>query len=102
MPGISDSPILPPHKVSLRTKVSRRLNITEEARRELPPGPNHKTEVTWKENLAAFLRYIDDGFSLCKVNFENRFGFCVNGVSYRVKHAIQSQNIFCHIVKKKR
>ena len=34
------------------------------------------------------------------VNFENSFGFTVNGVSIRSKHAVQSQNIFRHVVRR--
>ena len=32
-------------------------------------------------------------------NFENSFGFLVNGCSHRVKHTVQSQNVFRHIVR---
>ena len=46
-----------------------------------------------------FLRYIDDGFCLSNVNFENSFGFKINGQNIRVKHAVQAQNIFRHIVR---
>ena len=45
------------------------------------------------------LRYIDDGFGLSKINFENSYGFEVNGIFYRSKHAIQAQNVFRHVVK---
>ena len=50
--------------------------------------------------LGILLRYIDDGFGVTRVNFENSIGMTVNGVTYRIKHAIQAQNIFRHIVKK--
>ena len=50
--------------------------------------------------MAEFLRFIDDGFSLSKINFENSIGFRVNDVQYRIKHAIQAQNIFWHVVKR--
>lgn len=43
---------------------------------------------------------IDDGFSLTKVNFENSYGFEVNGVKFRVKHAVRSQNVFRHLVRR--
>lgn len=45
------------------------------------------------------LRYVDDGFGLSKINFENSYGFTVNGQKHRVKHAIQSQNVFRHLVR---
>ena len=45
------------------------------------------------------LRYIDDGFGLSKINFENSIGFRVNDIFHRVKHAVQAQNVFRHIVK---
>ena len=34
------------------------------------------------------------------MDFENSFGFKVNGVNHRIKHAIQAQNVFRHIVRK--
>ena len=50
--------------------------------------------------MAAFLHFIDDGFCLTKINFENSYGFVVNGQKFRVKQAIQSQNVFRHIVRR--
>ena len=38
-------------------------------------------------------------FSLSKVNFENSYGFTVNGQKFRFKHAVQAQNILRHIAK---
>ena len=58
------------------------------------------TEAKWVIILGALLRYIDDGFVLTKVNFENSFGMEVNGVKFRIKHAIQTQNVFRHLVRK--
>ena len=49
--------------------------------------------------MAEFLWFIDDGFSFSKVCFENSLGIKINDVQYRVKHAVQSQNIFRHVVK---
>ena len=46
------------------------------------------------------MRFIDDGFTLTRVNFENSFGMVVNGVHHRVKHAVQAQNIFRHLVRR--
>ena len=80
-------------------KAVRRLNYTEELERTVPLEENHWTEAKWKAALALFLRYIDDGFSLSRINFENSYGFEVNGRSFRVKHAVQAQNIFRHIVR---
>ena len=67
---------------------------------EVPEEPNAKTEAKWKAKLARLLRFIDDGFSLSKVNFENSYGFKVNGRMIRVKHAAQSQNVFRHLVRR--
>ena len=80
-------------------KATRRLNYTNELDKTVPEEQNHWTEARWKVALALFLRYIDDGFCLSRVNFENSFGFEVNGQNIRVKHAIQAQNIFRHIVR---
>ena len=65
----------------------------------MPHEPNHWTEAKWKAALAVFLRFIDDGFCLSRINFENSVGFTVNGTNFRVKHAIQAQNVFRHIVR---
>ena len=39
-------------------------------------------------------------FASPKLTLKTVFGFEVNGQKFRVKHAIQAQNIFCHIVRK--
>ena len=80
-------------------RIPRRLNYTNELDMTVPQEPNHWTEAKWKAAVALFLRFIDDGFCLSKVNFENSIGFEVNGQKYRVKHAIQAQNIFRHVVR---
>ena len=91
---LSDSPIVrPPRR---RTK---RLNFTEELDEPVPVEQNHWTEARWRAAVALFLRFIDDGFCLSKVNFENSLGFEVNGQKFRVKHAVQSQNVLRHIVR---
>ena len=89
-----ESPIVRPKKSK------RRLNYTNELDLTVPQEPNHWTEAKWKAALAVFLRFIDDGFCLSKINFENSVGFTVNGQPHRVKHAIQTQNVFRHIVRK--
>ena len=81
-------------------KKPRRLDTSSCLRQELPREPNARTEARWQEKLAALLHYIDDGFSLVKINFENSFCFEVNGVKFRVKHAVQAQNIFRHLVRR--
>ena len=77
----------------------RRLDYTDELQEEVPSEPNHWTEAKWQAALAVLLRFIDDGFSLSKINFENSYGFEVNGQRFRSKHAVQSQNIFRHVVR---
>ena len=76
------------------------MDYSCEARVDLPEEKNDRTEAKWKQTLALLLRYIDDGFSLSKINFENSFGFTVTGIVHRVKHAVQSQNIFRHLVRR--
>ena len=91
---IAESPIV-------RRRAARtRLDFSFEMRQEIPYEPNYRTESKWIAKLAALLRFVDDGFTLSKVNFENSVGFTVNGQPYRVKHAIQSQNVFRHIVRR--
>ena len=66
----------------------------------MPQEPNAVTEAKWASKLGAFLRFIDDGFGITQVNFENSFGMKVYEIFFLVKHAVQAQNIFRHIVRK--
>ena len=52
-----------------------RLNYSFEGRQEVPQEKNDITEAKWVAKPASFRRFIDDGFSLSKLNFENSFGF---------------------------
>ena len=97
-PTATESPILGLHQGPRRQQM-RPLELSFEARQDVPDEVNHWTEAKWQASLAALLRFVDDGFTLAKVNFENSVGYSVNGVQYRVKHAIQSQNIFRHMVR---
>lgn len=99
-PDWHDSPVLPPGVRKKKRKRIRRLDTTEEMRMEVPSEPNARTEAKWIEKLGALLRYIDDGFTLTRINFENSYGMTVNGVTYRIKHAVQAQNIFRHLVRR--
>ena len=83
-----------------RKEKKPRLNLTGEAEEEVSYEPNDRTEAKWRATLAKLLRYVDDGFTLSKINFENSFGFKMNGVFYIVKHEVQAQNIFRHIVRR--
>ena len=65
----------------------------------MPEEPNNRTEAKWKAKLASYLRFVDDGFNLSAINFENSYGFEVNGVFWRSKHAVQAQNVFRHMVR---
>ena len=98
-PCWTDSPVALPGD-RRTTRQSRRLDTTDGAYTPVPYERNTKTEAKWTYRLAALLRYIDDGFTLTRVNFENSFGMTVNGVLHRVKHAIQAQNIFHHLVRR--
>ena len=95
------SPVQKPGKVTKKRtkKRARRLNYTLEERMDVPFEPNARTEAKWIARLGALLRYIDDGFGLTKINFENSYGMNVNGRQFRVKHAVQAQNIFRHLVR---
>ena len=99
---LTESPVCGPNgpKIKKRKRRPRRLNISGEVRQEVPLEKNAKTEAKWRAKLGALLRFIDDGFSLTKVNFENSYGFEVSGTKFRIKHAVQSQNIFRHLVRK--
>ena len=100
VPSPRASPIIGSPRICRREtlrKIRRRparLNYTDEMEIPIPPEPNHRTKAKWKQRLAFLLRYVDDGFSLAKINFENSLGFTINGQKHRVKHAAQSQNVF--------
>ena len=93
-----DSPVLP-LGAKKKHKKTRRLDITDELRQEIPAEPNAITEARWISKLAALLRYIDDGFTLTRINYENSFGVIINGEMHRIKHAVQAQNVFRHLVR---
>ena len=84
---------LPVHKLhggvnrrnNLRKKRRRRplrINYTAEFDCTVPGEPNHRTESKWRPTRAKLLRFVDDGFCLSKVNFENSYGFVVNGIHH--------------------
>ena len=89
------SPIVRPPK-----RRGKRLDYTNELEEIVPHEPNHWTEARWEAALAVFLRFIDDGFCLSMVNFENSIGFNINGRLQRIKYAVQAQNIFQHVVRR--
>ena len=94
------SPVLRPWNPGGGKKKARRINYTNELDTTDPEEPNHWTEARWEVALAELLRYIDHSFCQLKVNFENSFGFVVNGQKFKVKHAIQAQNVFRHLVRR--
>lgn len=57
-------------------------------------------KLNGKKKKAESLRYIDDYFGLSKINFENSYGFTINDTNHRVRHAIQAQNVFRHVVRR--
>ena len=61
---------------------------------------NARTEAKWTHRKAPLYRFVDDGFAITRINFENSYGFEVNGIMFRVKHALQAQNIFRHMVRR--
>ena len=99
-PLLAESPVVGPRRVARMKRKKKRLNISSEGAVNVPHEPNARTEAKWVKKLAALLRFVDDGFALSKLNFENSYGFEVNGIRFRVKHAAQSQNIFRHLVRK--
>lgn len=104
--GPVPSPILGLHATTRRENLRRkrrrrpvRLNFSFEARQGIPEEPNHRTEAKWRSRLAVLLRFVDDGFCLSRVNNENSLGFTVNGTKHRLKNAVQSQNVFRHLMR---
>ena len=85
--------------VKRRRKKARRLNYTEELGMPVPHEPNHPTKAKWKPKKSSLLRFVDNGFGLSKINYQNSYGFIVNGMQIRSKHAVQAQNVFRHLVR---
>lgn len=96
----TDSPVLPPGTTKKKKRrPPRRLNMTEDMRMEIPHEPNDRTEAKCISTLGELLRYIDDGFAITKINFESSYGMIIKAVLHRIKHAVQAQNIFRHLVR---
>ena len=64
----------------------------------VPPEPNPKTSARWLAERVVVRKYVDDGVTIEKINMETAR---VNNLGTRkIKHAIPSQNVFRHTVKK--
>ena len=83
------SPVVP-----VRRKTPRRLVEPGEGGVAVPTEVNHWTEARWKPHKVKVRKFIDDGVSGDKINFENSYGFEVNGTNYRVKHPFNYKTFF--------
>ena len=59
----------------------------------VPEEPNNRTEFKWRITKAKLLRFVDDGFSMPRINYENSFGFTVNGIKPRSNMPHNQQHI---------
>ena len=68
----------------------------------LPPEPNPATSAKWTPTPPLSVRYVDDGCTIDKVNFETaeKFGAMGGERPGRVKHAVASQNVFRSVVRR--
>ena len=89
-----------PFKDMRKKKKIRRLDMTGQGELPVPHKDNARTEAKWKYKKSPLLRFVDYGFGLTKINFENSVRFIVNGVPYRVKHSVQARNMLRHMVKR--
>ena len=80
-------------------KRPRRLLDPGEGSLPVPEEGNHWTEARWKRRKVRIKKYIDDGINTDKINFENSYGFNINGQPHRVKHAVPLQNVFRRVVR---
>ena len=62
-----------------------------------PAEPNPRTSAKWSSRPPKALKYVDDRLSLDCLNFENSVLLHLNT---RLKHAVQSQHLFRHIVSR--
>ena len=60
-----------------------------------PPEPNPRTSAKWKPRKTKALKYVDDGLSIDRINYENSTHLPPN---VRLKHAVNTQNLFRHVV----
>lgn len=69
-------------------------NLRQKYLAKLTTGPRQNRKRPWRTSYDS-----DDGFCLSKVNFENSIVFEVNGEAHRMKHSVQTQNVFRHVVR---
>ena len=64
---------------------------------EPPEEPNPRTSAKWRGGVPLSLKYVDDGMTIEKINFETA---PYTSPATKEKHAVRSQNIFRSVVSK--
>ena len=59
-----------------------------------PDEPNHWTRAVWSRRRLRVFKYVDDGLTVEKANYENVLETVEDGQPVRSKHAVATQNAF--------
>ena len=68
----------------------------------MPEEPNPKTSTKWVHTPPLCVKYVEDGCTVDKINYETAVLFAAVGGQRagKVKHAVRSQNIFRAVVRR--
>ena len=78
----------------------RRVVYSSEGDVTPPPEPTTTCLGAWKRKKVEVDKYVDDNLQEECVSFENAVQVTVGGDNLRIKHAIQTQNVFRHVVRR--
>ena len=67
---------------------------------EVPEEPSPRTSAVWKPDKIDVFKYVDDGLQVEKINMETAVRFERGGKFIRSKHAVPSQNVFRHVIRR--
>ena len=86
-----------------RRNPRRKINYTEEGEISIRPEKNKKaTGLRWKRKDPRTFKFVDDGMTAAKLNMQTaeQTGLRVEGRPLRVKHDVESQNVFRRVVER--
>ena len=78
----------------------RRIIYSSEGDITPPPEPTTTCLGPWTAGPVEVDKYVDDNLQEESVNFENAVAVLVNGESVKIKHAVKTQNVFRHVIRR--
>ena len=78
----------------------RRIVYSSEGDVTPPPEPTATCLGPWKPRKVDVDKYVDDNLQEEAVNMENSIRLDIQGVPWKIKHAIPTQNVFRHVVRR--